>query len=1153
MLVRLMKSDATQGLRGQRRRVPHLVVALAFAVLLGTGNHARAQRDLQDIPDPDPELERRELEVAEGFEIQLYAADPLMAKPIQMNFDDQGRLWIAASEVYPQIKPGQVADDKVLVLEDTDHDGRADKTTVFASGLLIPTGVLPGDGGCYVANSTELIHLADTDGDGKADRNRVVLSGFGTEDTHHILHTLRWGPDGALYMNQSIYIHSHIETPHGVRRMNGSGVWRFQPESLELETFTLGLVNPWGHAWNRTGVSFETDGAGGEGINYVFPGFVGLTSPGAVRILPGLNPGKPKLCGLEIVEGTALPDDWQGNLVTNDFRAHRVCRYVVTESGSGYASEEKEELVKSRHVAFRPIDVKQGPDGAIYIADWYNPIIQHGEVDFRDPRRDHVHGRIWRVTAKGRSTVPPVDLRAMSAEQLVKQLDSPETWRREQTRRVLKERGATAVIPALDQWVAALNAPSTAGTNVDQGLLEALWIYQSLDRIPASLLGKTLAADDPGVRAAAVRVLYHEGHRFPETLDWLKDRVVDSHARVRLEAVRALGRQKVPEACEIAMRALDLPQDKFLEFATWTTARELEPIWLPALREGRISFAGNADHLIYALQAVNSANVAEVVAGLLDHVAKEDVAREQAILAILGRIGDASQLRRVLDGAMRAERSAAQREELLALLETAARERKVQPAEGLEAVGRLLADSSPATRQQVVRLIGAWRVASEQPAVAAIASDSQAAEDDRATAMLALADLGGPDALQTLEGLARSGELAANLRMRAVAALLQGDVSRGVPAMVDLLSDLDASADPSPVLEACLAVKGAPALLATALQERQVPRDVATRALRAVERSGQSLPDLVAALGRAGQLQQSPWNLSEDEKRQLLADALARGDAARGQQVYRRAALTCQQCHGIGGAGGQVGPDLASIGASAQPDYLLESILEPGKKIKENYHSLIVETEDGDVVTGIKVRETDQALILRDAKNVEHAVPLNAIAARSDGGSLMPNGLLDQLTRDELLDLVRFLSELGKVGGPYNLPRETYVRSWQVLLSSDANADQLSSLGVAQAAGKPEEFTWEPVYSLVSGELPTSGLPAVPVGPGQRVVVLRGEVELAAGDATHRLLLSPSTGVSVWVDGEPWQDGTAQLPAGRHAILLVVKPGEATAVSVQLP
>ena len=148
---------------------------------------------------------------------------PLDRQAAPDQFRSAGRLWIASSEVYPQIKPGAVANDKVLIVEDRDHDGRADTTTVFARGLLIPTGIEPGDGGAYVANSTELLHFKDTDGDGKADATRVVLSGFGTEDTHHILHTLRWGYDGMLYFNQSIYIHSHIETPHGVRRLGEEG------------------------------------------------------------------------------------------------------------------------------------------------------------------------------------------------------------------------------------------------------------------------------------------------------------------------------------------------------------------------------------------------------------------------------------------------------------------------------------------------------------------------------------------------------------------------------------------------------------------------------------------------------------------------------------------------------------------------------------------------------------------------------------------------------------------------------------------------------------------------------------------------------------------------------------------------------------------
>src|SRR5262245_13669516 len=221
------------------------------------------------VPDPDPDLERKSFIVCDGFEVNLFAADPLLAKPIQMNFDPQGRLWVASSEVYPQIKPGETANDKIIVLEDSDHDGKADKTTVFADGLLIPTGVEPGDGGAYVANSTALVHPTATKPGGKAARKRILLSGFGTEDAHHIIHTFRWGPDCRLYFTQSIYIHSHIETPHGVKRLNAGGIWRFNPDKTELDIFCRGWVNSWGHAFDKYGRSLATDGANGEGINHV--------------------------------------------------------------------------------------------------------------------------------------------------------------------------------------------------------------------------------------------------------------------------------------------------------------------------------------------------------------------------------------------------------------------------------------------------------------------------------------------------------------------------------------------------------------------------------------------------------------------------------------------------------------------------------------------------------------------------------------------------------------------------------------------------------------------------------------------------------------------------------------------------------------------
>ncbi len=563
---------------------------------------ALAQRDAK-IPDPDPEIERKALQMADGFEVKLFAADPLLAKPIQMNFDPAGRLWVACSEAYPQIKPGQKANDKIIILEDTNGDGKADKTTVFADGLLIPTGLEPGDGGVYVGASTELLHLSRPDGDKGPLRRRVILSGFGTEDTHHIVHTLRWGHDGMLYFNQSIYIHSHMETPYGPRRLGGGGIWQFRPETRRLEVFARGWWNPWGHHFDRWGQSFVTDGAGTEGVNPVVVGASYTAAPHATRLLQGLNPGHPKYCGCEIVSGRHMPEAWRGNLITNDFRSHRVCRFTLAPEGSGYTATLQADLIKSNHPAFRPVDVKMGPDGAIYIADWYNPIIQHGEVDFRDPRRDVSHGRIWRITAKGRPLVPRPQLVKASTAELLAALETPEDWTRHHARRVLKERGAS-ILPELKAWTAKWDRGNAEHEPL---LLEALWTYQALDEVEPKLLSALLQAKDYRIRAAAVRVASSWHDRLANPLELLAPRVADEHPQVRLEAVRALGQVPSARSAELALNALDKLVDKYLDYGLWLTMRELEPHWLTALQQGRFNASGNSRHLLFALQSADSA------------------------------------------------------------------------------------------------------------------------------------------------------------------------------------------------------------------------------------------------------------------------------------------------------------------------------------------------------------------------------------------------------------------------------------------------------------------------------------------------------------------------------------------------------------------
>lgn len=1054
---------------------PIVCVVLISGILSGT---AFGQRDLKDIPVPDASQEQATFQLPDGFEVNLFAADPRIAKPIHMNFDPSGRLWIVSSEVYPHIEPGAESRDRVLVLEDRDHDGVSDETHEFASGLLIPTGIAPGDGGVYVANSTELLHFADTDGDLKADARRVVLSGFGTEDTHHILHTLRWGPDGYLYFNQSIYIHSHIETPWGVRRLNAGGIWQFRPETLELGVFMKGLVNSWGHHFDRFGQSFATDGAGGDGINYIVPGGYYVTAANAPKLLRGLNPGSPKHCGLEIVETPMLPADWQGCALTNDFRGHRVCRFRLTEDRSGYQSQEQEEVIRSNHVAFRPIDIKLGPDGAIYIADWYNPIIQHGEVDFRDPRRDHTHGRIWRVTWKGAPSREHIDIASLDKTQLLDLLSDTDGYRRQMAKQVLRERGDVAKTD-IAEWQSA-----TERSEHEQ--LESLWAGQAVRQPDPELLQRLLKAEDGRVRAAAVRVLSQWRHLLGESVGpQLASLVKDDHPRVRLEAVRALAFSPNPRPgsafadsfhpVEAVLNATDHETDRFLDYAIWLSVHELASDWVPRFQSGEITFNNRIDHLISAFAVVGSG---APVDALLGRLYSESISESQRtkLVQLIADAGNGPQIARMI--AASANESADTSPVQVALQVTRRRGNLRVPIEEATLTAFLTSEHSEA-RQLAYQMLGQWKLPKAVARLSAYAADAQLSVPERRAALTGVFLYGNAASAQFLASRVRDAAETIPLRIHAAALLTQLAPGSGAEASAGLLAGLSAADRPGDLARSVLSVKNGDKLLAYALSKISLKEDVARELLSVTRESGRPSPELESALKKAANLK-SRKTLTAEQRATLLSMAQTDVTAKEGEKIFRNAQLGCLKCHAVGGAGGRVGPDMISLGGSAQPDYLLESLLNPNAKVKENYNTTVVVTVAGKLFSGVKTKQSKQELVLRTTEDKLVSIPVKDIEETSDGVSLMPEGLVDSLTDREIAALVRFLSELGRTP-EYTMSRRQLARTWEIMQPTQQAAFRLRRTSYAMAATDDPAFTWNRAWSVVGGPLPLADIPTVSV------------------------------------------------------------------------
>lgn len=523
-------------------------------------------------PALTPTQERAQFEVADGFQVDLFASEqdfPELRNPVAINFDAAGRLWVATMPSYPHALPGVRPNDQILILEDTDHDGKADKRTIFAQNLYLPLGFAFAKNGVYVSQEPNLVLLEDTDGDDQADRETILLHGFGSEDCHHAIHNFVWGPGGGLYMQESVFHHTQIETIHGPRRSQDNAIYRFDPRTRRLDIVSRLPPggNPWGYAINRWGEHLYVARHHNASL---------INQPETDNVANARYGNRDnRNCGQEFISSRHWPDDFQGKVFSNQYKNFQgVLLHDWTENGTTFKHDRLGKVFEAHNKACIPVDLQLGPEGALYVADWYNPVLGHMQYSLRDERRDSSKGRIWRITWKDRPLDTPAKIVGASVTQLLDLLKAYENRTRYRARRALWDLPADTLQPALTKWLSALDP-----THPDHAhhLTEALWLHQQRGWINPSLFQTVSTHSDHRARAAAAHLLRYWSEDLPGAHTHFRRLANDPHPKVRLETVVSSTWADPSIAIDVLEHVNDHPQDDYLKFASNNARKALAP------------------------------------------------------------------------------------------------------------------------------------------------------------------------------------------------------------------------------------------------------------------------------------------------------------------------------------------------------------------------------------------------------------------------------------------------------------------------------------------------------------------------------------------------------------------------------------------------
>jgi putative membrane-bound dehydrogenase-like protein len=957
-------------------------------------------QDRPPNPPKSPDEALTAMTVPPGFQVELVASEPDLVNPVAMTFDERGRIWVTESLEYPRREPGP-GRDRIRVLDDTDGDGRADSFQTFAEGLNIPSGVAVGHGGVWVANSPDILFIPDADRDARADGPpEIVATGFGRDDTHELPNSLTWGPDGWLYGWNGVFNPSRVASNNGKTYAFTCAIWRIHPKTREFQVWCEGTSNPWGIAINEDGAFFSSACVIDhlwhlvEGAYYLRQGGPYPPHTWPMRSIVDHSHQKAAYCGITWFDSPAYPAEYRARLYMGNIHGNCINVDVITRTGSSYRAVPAADFLAANDAWFMPVSQKTGPDGCLYILDWYDRYHCYQDAN-RDPGGiDRLKGRLYRIHYRDVPRRAGFDLAKTSDGELIDMLASENVYDRETAQRLLSER--LARVSAEARTRPALSALALDATAAASPRRHALWALIGAGPLEGELHRALVTTDDDvlrawGVRAAGDRASLGAESEPAPILSGLDD----SSPAVRLQAVVAAAKAfpEPDEQVRLLLHATSAGDDRLLSHVKW---QKLLPLLddprvvesIDTILPGPSLITGSLETLwprIVDHAASNRRVDGELFARLVQHGIRHLPAAGTGQRDVIESVA-----RSIRQGTLQGERLGEFRN-------------LIGPV-----IGPSLDDDKSPLHASALHLAAVWGDPQAIDRVRARFASPVLDPDQRLEALATLVAVADPRLLETLSGVLEDPSPASKgIRGPVLSALGPLENPRVADIVLAAFDQLEPAVRPRAVELLTERPAWTHALLA-AIEAKSIPPSALD--VNQIRRLQQSKAPEIAAFVRKTWGRVRPGRNAAREQvvarmRQVLGETP--GDPFAGRLVFQR---LCAQCHKIYGEGQEVGPEITSNGRN-DFDQLISNVFDPNIVIGPAYQAVNVALRDGRILTGLLVEDSrDRITLTLQGGKRETIERAELEEVQVSGISLMPEEIETQLAPQEIADLFAFLA-----------------------------------------------------------------------------------------------------------------------------------------------